>query len=359
MSGKRGQAARESPFVLRNSKHEPPSGFGELANHPRLAALFGGRPPQWVALAGDGSERRFYRLRGNRKKTAVAVICAPGGQAEQASHLYLATHLEAKGVPVPRIIEALPELGCLVMEDAGSVHLETLARTLPARELLALYRRVLRGLAHMQRTCAEGLEERLLWQGARFDREVMLERESRYFLEQFIQGHCGIPATWEEFEAEFHLLAGCASGQPSSFFLHRDFQSRNVMVRGGKKLFFLDFQAGRLGPPAYDAASLLIDPYAGLPEELQERLLAYYATLTPEPGKNFRRGYVALALQRNLQTLGAFAFLGGVKGKRGFLRHIPRALATLRRLLADPDAPKNLPKLTGLAERASRRLSPA
>ena len=126
--------------------------------------------------------------------------------------------------------------------------------------------------------------------------------------------------------------------QRIDFFLHRDFQSRNIMI-AGKKIGILDWQGGRLGPLAYDLASLLIDPYTNLPvPEKEEIYNAYHQLLRrerPQGLASFEKSFPYLAIQRNLQILGAFSFLSRVRGKTYFEDYIPGALQSLRHLLEE------------------------
>ncbi|MCW5214029.1 phosphotransferase [Desulfobulbus sp. US5] len=141
----------------------------------------------------------------------------------------------------------------------------------------------------------------------------------------------------EKIAQDFHALANRASQADASFFLHRDFQSRNIMIQQDQ-VRFIDYQAGRLGPLAYDLASLLIDPYAVLPTPIQEELLEQYldalTALHPYDRAQFRQEYILLALQRNLQILGAFAFLSQQRGKPFFRQYLIPALHSLQALLA-------------------------
>ena len=97
----------------------------------------------------------------------------------------------------------------------------------------------------------------------------------------------------------------------------------------------IDFQAARLGPPQYDLASLLIDPYVNIPEQIQEELYDFYfKELSNRISINqliFKENYEIIAFQRNLQILGAFAFLSRVKGKTYFEDYIPSALSGLKK----------------------------
>jgi hypothetical protein len=121
------------------------------------------------------------------------------------------------------------------------------------------------------------------------------------------------------------------------------------MVKDGR-LRVIDFQGARLGPLGYDVAALLIDPYVGLAPELQAELLDYYLQELQKrvavDEAAFRRQYPYLALSRNLQILGAFAFLTKVKKKSYFARYIPAAVASLKRRLAE--RPGEFPRLEGV-----------
>jgi len=166
----------------------------------------------------------------------------------------------------------------------------------------------------------------------------MLERESGYFLRAFWQGVLGkeiVPGVEEELKD----IAGKISEARADYFLHRDFQCRNIMIKDGR-VRVIDFQGGRLGPLGYDLASLLIDPYAGLSLSVQEDLLDFYIAavgknLTVEK-KQFVNHYNLLAFQRNMQIIGAFAFLYRVRGKDFFAGYILPALSSLVERLQKP-----------------------
>jgi aminoglycoside/choline kinase family phosphotransferase len=180
----------------------------------------------------------------------------------------------------------------------------------------------------------------------------MLERESGYFLQALCRDLLQLPIADQEVEHEFAVLADRAQQADATFFMHRDFQSRNIMVLEGR-VRFIDFQGGRLGPAAYDLASLLIDPYAALPQQLQSDLLELYldefTTLVSYDRQRFKEEYLVLALQRNLQMLGAFAFLSNQRGKPFFRQYIKPALCNLQTLLAKAD-PDEYPSLKALTE---------
>ena len=120
--------------------------------------------------------------------------------------------------------------------------------------------------------------------------------------------------------------------------VYRDFQSRNIFLDRMERFRLLDFQGARLGPPAYDPASLIYDPYVVLPDELRINLLRYYhkklTERSPEAARDFDLQFPLIAVHRLMQVLGAYARLSMVGGKEYFLRYVPAALADLRQLVS-------------------------
>jgi len=114
--------------------------------------------------------------------------------------------------------------------------------------------------------------------------------------------------------------------------MHRDFQSRNIMLKQND-CYFIDFQGGRIGPIQYDLASLLIDPYVELPGHVQDLLAGYCAdairAMIPTDTDRFLQCYRYCRITRNLQALGAFGYLTRVKKKGYFKDYIPAAVRTL------------------------------
>lgn len=295
-------------------------------------------------LQGDGSCRRFYRL---CRETAPSLILVAPEQTgseqlrEARAAWYIGRHLQSLGAPVPRLHGFDPKLGLLLCEDLGDRHLqrEALATDFTdpkhVRRLRDLYQGALKGLALMQCRGPNGFVTDWCRETAHYDRQLMLTRESGYFLHSCWQDllHQKVPPG---LESEFEALAAAAAQAPAGYFLYRDFQSRNIMVKDAE-VRFIDYQGAMLGPLGYDLASLLRDPYAALPAWFQDELSAYYLHCLEEhiavDRARFHRFYQALALQRNLQIIGAFCFLSA-GGKDFFQPYIRPALHLLRQLLS-------------------------
>lgn len=315
------------------------------------------------AVAGDGSDRRFLRI-SSQGHSLIAVLPASVGNhglAEARSAWAIGRHLRACGVPVPELHGFDNKNGILLCEDLGdrSLHRQFADQHRSEEMLFEFYEEALVVLAHMQIVGGRNFDPDWCWDTGRYDRQLMLARESGYFTEACCRKFLGIDQVPAALQEDFSRLAGLAAEQPGGFFLHRDFQSRNIMIKDGR-IRVIDFQGGRLGPLGYDLASLLIDPYVSLPKPVRERLFhKYLEVLAGYPGIDAGRladGYHLLALQRNLQILGAFAFLANEKGKSFFRAYLMPALLDLNKLLDGP-AGHQFPVLKDFAAALPERLT--
>jgi len=296
----------------------------------------------WRRLPGDGSKRAFYRLSAEQGSFIVMEYASSdmAAEKENLSYLRIGEHLLGKGIPVARIFRYDLEHGWFIMEDLGQRNLQEIA--LGTENRIDLYKRVLELLVQLQIEGKEDFNTQWCAHTERYDRFLMERYESGYFLTYFVQGFLGLERDLTSLASSFSRLSYKASLADGDFFLHRDFQSRNLIIRGGR-IGIVDWQGGRLGPLQYDLASLLIDPYVGLRGEERKHLYDYYLTLIerrlPGVSPSFSRHYPSLAIQRNLQILGAFSYLGSVLGKKWFFDYIPPALESLERLLEECDDP--------------------
>ena len=300
-------------------------------------------PPVWSRLQGDGSDRIWYRV-AHQDNSLIVVDHGPpaeSGVCEADSYAKIGQHLHGRGIPVPRIFAYHRPSGLIVLEDLGDLNLQRLVqRTGDADEVLEHYKKIIDLLIMMSLEGAKGFEPEFTYQTPRYDRELILERESRYFVEAFLHDYCALPVDFHDLQGEFETLAQKALEHPFTGLLHRDFQSRNILV-SNDAYYFIDFQGARLGPLPYDLASLLIDPYVKLPQTLQQRLLNYawkrLAKHVSVDEAQFLDAYDYCAINRNLQILGAFAYLSKAKGKKDFQAYIPPALSSLKKKLLKVD----------------------
>jgi aminoglycoside/choline kinase family phosphotransferase len=186
-----------------------------------------------------------------------------------------------------------------------------------------------------------------------------LEKECRYFVEAFLNGYLNLSVEFEALKSEFECLAERVAKLTVNGFMHRDMQSRNIMIHQ-KRCFFIDFQGGRTGPLQYDLASLLLDPYVALSTGTVRTLYHYYfkrlSTFLTCDASVFRKGFETCAITRNLQILGAFGHLSRNQGKSYFEGYIPGALQTLVRNLEAYHARDRLPALRAIVQKAGEAL---
>lgn len=289
-------------------------------------------------LAGDGSRRVFWRIRWKGSADSFIVMSNPpvdfAAGRENSAYLWIGQHLYSKGIPVPEIHSWDLETGWFLMEDMGCQHLQDAA--VSGQDPMPLYQEVLKHLLRLQIDGASNFDPAWCCQTGRYDRRVMLRYEADYFVDAFLGRYLGIGTEGRDLSRAFGHLAEVASKADANFFLHRDFQSRNIMLRGGR-VGFVDWQGGRLGPLAYDLASLIIDPYVHLSKDLKSAIRERYLDLlrrrNPAWADAVERYYPYLAIQRSLQILGAFAYLTRVMHKTYFEVYMPEALQTLDVLL--------------------------
>ncbi|MCX6997711.1 MAG: sugar phosphate nucleotidyltransferase [Kiritimatiellaeota bacterium] len=281
-----------------------------------------------LPLGARGSERTFTRLCCGAK-SAILIRYNP---ARPENNLFArqARWLKAIGLHVPAILLDRPRQRLCVAEDLGDADLQRLARILPPTELKALYRRVLLAVLKLHARGAVAARRARLPLMPAFDAKLY-RWERDYFAEHMLVNRAGLPpAAVMRIQRE---LAGIARklARPEQVLVHRDLQSSNILVKRGQP-YLIDFQGMRLGSAAYDLASLLCDPYAELPEALQQELLAFYARRA-DPAWAGAELFGWAAIQRLAQALGAYARLAAQTGLTHFAQYIPPALRMMERAL--------------------------
>ena len=313
----------------------------------------------WEPLAGDGSDRKFIRVRSDHR-TAMVVIGPE--QAENRSYELIGRHLWLKGLGGPEILAVNRPFGLFLVEDLGALSLQSFMTAAGPSDRDAMYDRVIELLAELHRRGREGFDPDWCYQTGYYDRSLVLERETGYFMSAFVSGFAGLPGASGALTREFEALADAALKNAGTVLMHRDFQSRNIMVQDGRPRL-LDFQGARLGPPGYDLASFLYDPYMASNQALRTGMLDDYirrrAGEADFDEQAFRRTYPFLSVCRLLQALGAYGHLTRVKGRHYFEQYIPVAAGRLDRLLSGAGFARwpELRRLTGTVRTVLENIS--
>src|SRR6202171_2780099 len=309
-------------------------------------------PERIVPLQGElgGSGRKIIRL-ANEKVTAIGILY--GVREENVAFLEFSRHFRRHGLPVPEIYAEDLSHGAYLEEDFGDTTLfEFLSKNRAGGnitpQVVEAYRKVVAVLPRFQVEAGRDLNYKVCYPCASFDRQS-IAWDLNYFKYYFLR-LAGIPFNEQALEDDFGRLTEFLLSAPREYFLYRDFQSRNIMLRGGQP-FFVDYQGGRKGALQYDIASLLYDAKADLPPELRQQLLDHYldtlAGFIKFDRQAFLRHYYAYVYIRILQALGAYGFRGFYERKAHFLQSVPYALKNLRWLLHHVKLPIKLPTLMG------------
>ena len=314
---------------------------------PRLVAAIGGEEVAGLGvdkIAGDASNRSYFRVRGLGPAPVVVMKLADdplkseevvdGERPRDLPFLEVGRYLRSGGVPVPEVLHSDLAAGVLVLEDLGDL---TVERALAAgAEKLPLYRDAARLLAGMQAWTERSPDPSCIAFRRRFG-EGLLRWELEHFYEWLLvewTGRTPTPAERGVLTAFFEALVGELTRLPQGF-VHRDFQSRNLMVQGGR-LRLIDFQDALQGPYLYDLVALLRDSYVAFtPAEVEavgRTFLEARAALglwTPS-FPDLLRAFHLQALQRKLKDSGRFVYIDRVKHNPRFLPNIPRSLGYAR-----------------------------
>jgi len=295
-----------------------------------------------------GSGRAIIRLSGPAG-SAIGIVYPV--REENVAFLEFSRHFRRHGLPVPEIYaQDLPN-NAYLEEDLGDTTLfEFLSENRSGENIypaaIEAYRNVVAVLPRFQVEAGRDLNYKVCYPRSSFDRQS-IAWDLNYFKYYFLR-LAGIPFSEQALENDFTRLTKLLLAAPHDYFLYRDFQSRNVMLRDGRP-YFLDYQGGRKGALQYDIASLLFDGKADLPPAVRQELLDYYldrlAEITPIDRAAFMEYYYAYVYVRIMQALGAYGFRGFYERKAHFLQSVPYALKNLRWLAHNVKLPVALPAL--------------
>jgi aminoglycoside/choline kinase family phosphotransferase len=314
-------------------------------------ATLGEAPIEVNELPAHGSSRKYFRLSGS-PKTLIGAINSD--RTENEAFLYFSRHFRSAGLPVPEIYGENLDQGAYLEEDLGDTTLfDLLVAERQAHpdgdfpeNLVEMYKRVVRMLPRFQIEGSKELDYSRCYPRHSFDRQSMAW-DLNYFKYYFLK-LAYIQFNEQELETDYQVFMDYLLKTPSDFFLYRDFQSRNIMIKDGEP-WFIDYQGGRKGALQYDVASLLYDAKADLPAELREELLQVYLQELKKyiqvDEAEFTQQFYAFVFIRIMQAMGAYGYRGFYERKTHFLQSIPYAVRNLEYLLGRVDLPIEIPTL--------------
>lgn len=311
-------------------------------------------PSTIESLPLSGSDRLYFRL---TSANQVALGVYNPDKKENRAFINFTKHFLATGISVPKIY-AIDEEKCIyIIEDLGDTTLYSFLiskRILGefSAEAIALYKKILQELPKIQVVAGKNLDYSVCYPRAEFDKQSM-QWDLSYFKYYFLK-LAKIPFDEQALEDDFQVFINYLLEADRNHFLYRDFQSRNIMIKGGKP-FFIDYQGGRKGALQYDLASLLYDAKADIPQHVRNELVDYYITqleqYIPINRDVFLQQFYGYVLIRIMQAMGAYGFRGFYEKKEHFLQSIPFALENLKYLLSIISLPIQTPVLFDVLHR--------
>jgi aminoglycoside/choline kinase family phosphotransferase len=302
----------------------------------RIKALFGTFSPATISaidkLPQAGSERHYFRIH-TADKNYIATFGA--NIKENESFIYFSAHFKKKGLATPQILCINTEKDIYIQDDFGDVSLlNELEEKGYVESVYNLYKESLHQLALLQVKGHEGLDYKKCLTNSSFGKQAIMA-DLLYFKYYFLDA-LRRPYDKQKLIDDFEALSNYLSHTEYKFFMFRDFQSRNIMIKKDNGVGLIDYQGGMKGAPQYDVASLLWQAKANLPDDWKHNLLEDYMnsfeTIVEETVDRdvFRSQYNGYVLIRLLQVLGAYGFRGLFERKAHFLTSIPLALQNLK-----------------------------
>lgn len=296
---------------------------------------------EFFTLKGDASDRSYFRVnyylksRPTEKSSIIVMQLKEANSEKEPDFNRMQKFLKHLDMPVPEILYYDAERGLLFLEDGGDMHLEDVTRNSPDKIIL-WYQKAIDLIVAMQTRVTKNMRPYCPAYALKFDVEKLMW-EMDFMIKHYIQGFLkhGLNQD-EESKVRTALLGLCETlAEEERVFVHRDFHSRNLMIREND-LLLLDFQDARMGPRQYDLVSLLKDSYVTLKEETRKELLSYYLQrMEQEQGQPIARAsfleiFDSMSIQRNLKAIGTFAFQYMEHKNERYLEYLDPTLQHIR-----------------------------
>ncbi|MEF3279418.1 MAG: phosphotransferase [Elusimicrobiota bacterium] len=317
-------------------------------------ATFNEKVVKYDYINSDGSARKILRLFSNNR--TVVGVWGPD-KKENLAFVKFSYFFKNNNLPVPEIY-AFDEKKQIYLEtDLGDKTLFSFLREkrnsaeFPL-EVKELYKKALKYLALFQVNAFVNFDFSFCYPRKEFDEQSMMW-DLNYFKYYFLKLG-GISFDEQKLEDDYKNLVNFMKDAPRNFFLYRDFQSRNIMVKDGN-LFFIDYQGGRKGFLAYDVASLLYDAKAEIPPKTRNELLEYYLNIDcikkVVDRSVFLKYYYSFVYIRLMQAMGAYGLRGFYERKPHFLTSVPYVIKNIEWLVSNVELEIKLPELIKVLKR--------
>lgn len=308
-----------------------------------------------IQMSANGSNRLYYRLVG-KNKTCIATIGSD--VRENEAFFFFANEMKKRGVKVPEVYAISEDRTTYLQEDLGNVTLYTWLTSRKTNDvdvsesMLALYKKAIDRLIYIQTACRD-IDFSKAYPRPKFDEQALLW-DMNYFKYYFLKLF-HIQFDEQLLEIDFRTFITYLLDDDCTYFMYRDFQSRNIMLVDDE-MYFVDFQGARMGAAQYDLASLLYSSKSNVPDEMRKQLLDYYLVKrfgdsgNDADKEHFRNKFYGYVLARMMQAMGAYGYRGVIEKKEHFIKSIPFAVRNLRKVISTTKLPVEIPHLMSVWE---------
>lgn len=324
----------------------------DKTHHIKLMQLYknwaGEEPISISPLPPSASYREYFRMKSENK---IALGVFNPDQKENKAFVTFTKHFIKHNLNVPKLYAENLDSNIYLIEDLGSTTLyshitESRKNGSTENNFLKFYEHALTELLKFQTIASKDFDYSACYPRSSFDKQS-LQWDLNYFKYYFVK-LTKTPFDEQKLEDDFGKLIEFLLSAGSNYFMYRDFQSRNIMIKN-EELFFIDYQGGRKGAPQYDVASILYDAKADLSQEFRNKLLDFYVSLLSQSKKIdstlFKKYFYGFVLIRILQSMGTYGFRGIYEKKAHFLKSIPYAIRNLKHLIENDLLPDGLNEL--------------
>jgi aminoglycoside/choline kinase family phosphotransferase len=304
-------------------------------------------PDEVITLKQAGSNRMYFRVVDGKQHYIMTYN--PANVPENNAFVEFTRHFYSKQLPAPEILHVDKDLTKYLQSDLGDISLyDIMVKEGFSDRVYELYKKTCFQLAKLQIEGGKNLDYNNCIATKSFDKSAIYS-DLLYFLYYFVRA-LDLPYDKNALLNDFDILSSYLMQEEQKYFMHRDCQSRNIMVKD-ERVYFIDYQGGMQGALQYDMASLLWQARASLPYEWRENLLDYYFEQANQllgntmDRQSFKDSYDGFVLIRMLQTLGAYGYRGLFERKHYFISSIPFGLKNLRWFMHNKKLPIRLPEL--------------
>lgn len=304
-----------------------------ISSISELFKEWSGKSPEIIKkMPETTSGRKYYRLQAGNT-SAIGVY--NNNKRENDAFIYLSFQLKKHNVNVPAVYKVNDNKGIYLIQDFGDITLYKYLEDMRGEKnfdnlAIKTYRKVIDEMPKIQIKASEDMDFGICYPRAEFDYQSIMW-DLNYFKYYFLK-LAGVKFDEQYLEDDFQVFAKYLLEADCNYFLYRDFQSRNIMIKDDK-LYFIDYQGGRRGALQYDLASLLFEAKTQLTGELRQELLDYYIKINSKErsfnSKEFIKYYPAYILVRIIQAMGAYGYRGYYERKNFYLRSIPYAVRNI------------------------------